>query len=212
MEFTKGEQVNSLLSAERDPSSPPPIDKTRGEDSRRLVERAKEDPGAFAELYDRHFIQIYRFVYSRVRDQARAEDVTSEVFMKALRGIGRYQDTGRPFSAWLYQIASNAVADSFRSLRPTEDIEERHDLSDGKSLEDLASQRDQLRQVWVLVERLPRQQREAVVLKFQEDLKIEDIAETMGKSPGAVKLLIHRGINKVRQEAGSIRHSSEEIN
>src|SRR5439155_24805163 len=103
-----------------------------------LVERAKRDPSAFGELYDRHFLQIYRFVYSRVRDQATAEDVTSEVFMKALRSIGRYQDTGRPFSAWLYQIAVNAVADSFRALRPSEDIDGHHDLSDGVSLVDLA--------------------------------------------------------------------------
>ncbi|MGH7876828.1 MAG: RNA polymerase sigma factor, partial [Candidatus Dormibacteraceae bacterium] len=85
-----------------------------------LVQRAKQDPAAFAELYDRHFLRIYRFVYSRVRDQSLAEDVTSEVFMKALRGIGRYQDMGRPFVTWLYQIASNAVTDSFRSARPTE--------------------------------------------------------------------------------------------
>ena len=69
------------------------------EDEKELVERAKRDPAAFGELYDRHFLQIYRFVYSRVRDQTVAEDVTSEVFMKALKSIGRYQDTGKPFSA-----------------------------------------------------------------------------------------------------------------
>src|SRR5579859_2883490 len=96
-----------------------------------LVERAKRDPGAFGELYDRHFNQIYRFVYSRVRDQSAAEDVTSEVFLKALRGIGRYQDTGRPFSAWLYQIAVNAVNDRYRSLRPTEDIDSQISISTG---------------------------------------------------------------------------------
>lgn len=167
---------------------------------RELVERAKEDPAAFGELYDRHFLQIYRFVYSRVRDQATAEDVTSEVFMKALRSIGRYQDTGRPFSAWLYQIAVNAVADTFRASRTAEDIDEQHDLSDGASLEDLAALRDELRRIWGLVEKLPRQQRVAMVLKFQEDLKIEDIASAMGKTPGAVKLLIHRGVMRVRQQ------------
>ncbi len=170
------------------------------EDERDLVERAKRDPTAFGEVYDRHFLQIYRFVYSRMRDQSAAEDVTSDVFMKALRSIGRYQDTGRPFSAWLYQIAVNAVADRYRSTRPTEDVEEQRGLSSaGPGLDEVAEQRDEVRRIWAVVETLPRQQRNALVLKFQEDLKIEDIAVAMGKSPGAVKLLIHRGVSKVRQ-------------
>jgi RNA polymerase sigma-70 factor (ECF subfamily) len=175
------------------------------EDERALVERAKYDPGAFGELYDRHFLQIYKFVYSRVRDQAMAEDVTSDVFMKALRSIGRYQDTGRPISAWLYQIAMNAVADRFRAARATEDIDEQRDLSaGGPALEQIAAQRDELRRIWAIVETLPKQQRMAMVLKFQEDMKIEDIAGVMGKTSGAVKLLIHRGVMKVRQSVSQL--------
>lgn len=169
-----------------------------------LVESAKRDPRAFGELYDLYFLQIYRFVYSRVRDQTAAEDVTSEVFMKALKSIGRYQDTGKPFSAWLYQIAVNSVADRYRSARPVEDIDEQRDLAvAGPSLEDVAAQRDELRRIWTIVETLPRQQRVAMVLKFQEDMKIEDIAAVMEKTPGAVKLLIHRGVTKVRQAVAS---------
>ncbi len=171
------------------------------EEERLLVERAKQDPNAFGELYDRHFHQIYRFVYSRVREQTAAEDVTSEVFMKALRGIGRYQDTGRPFAAWLYQIAVNAVADRYRAARPTDDIDEKRDLATGgPALEDFAAQREELRRIWRIVETLPVPQRTAMVLKFQEDMKIEDIAAAMGKSQGAVKLLIHRGVTKVRAQ------------
>ncbi len=171
-----------------------------GEDERELVERAKYDPTAFGDLYDRHFLRIYRFVYSRVRDQTIAEDVTSDVFMKALRSIGRYQDTGRPISAWLYQIAVNAVADRYRAARPTEDVDEQRDLSiGGPALEEVAAQRDDLRQIWSVVEKLPEQQRIAMVLKFQEDMRIDDIAAVMGKTPGAVKLLIHRGVTRVRQ-------------
>jgi len=168
-----------------------------------LVARAKEDPSAFGELYELHFQRMYRFVYSRVQDRAVAEDVTSEVFMKALRSIGRYQDTGRPFSAWLYQIAVNAVADRYRAQRPTDDIDEHYHLSDGSSLEETAAHRDEVRRVWALIEELPAQQRTALVLKFQEDMKIEDIAVAMGKTPGAVKLLVHRGVTRLRQQAAS---------
>ncbi|MGH7902886.1 MAG: RNA polymerase sigma factor [Candidatus Dormibacteraceae bacterium] len=174
------------------------------QDESGLVERAKSDPMAFGELYDRHFQQIYRFVFSRTRDQSAAEDVTSEVFIKALRGLPRYQDTGRPFTAWLYQIAVNAIADKYRGARPTQDLEEVRDLAaGGPGVDEITAQRDEIRRVWSLVEKLPAPQRTAMVLKFQEDMKIEDIAAIMGKSQGAVKLLIHRGVTKVRAQMGA---------
>jgi len=69
----------------------------------------------------------------------------------------------------------------------------------------MAAHRDELRRIWALVEALPHQQRTALVLKFQEDMKIEDIAVAMGKSAGAVKLLIHRGVTKLRDEASTLR-------
>src|SRR5437016_1261126 len=141
-------------------------------DERSLVERAKTDPGAFGELYDRYFHQMYRFVFSRLRDQTAAEDVTSEVFMKALRSIPRYQDTGRPFTAWLYQISVNTVNDRYRSTKPTVDLDEMYDLaSAGPGLEEVAVQRAELRAIWRTIETLPPQQRTAMTLKFQEDMK-----------------------------------------
>ncbi len=183
-----------------------PVSDPSRDDERELVERAKRDPRQFGTLYDRHFQQIYRFVYSRVREQTAAEDVTSEIFMKALRAMPRYQDTGRPFAAWLYQIAVNAIADRYRTLRPSSPLEDFHDLSiGGPPLEEETAHRDEIRRIWVLVEALPAQQKTALVLKFQEDMKIEDIAVAMGKTAGAVKLLIHRGVSRLRDEADSLR-------
>jgi RNA polymerase sigma-70 factor, ECF subfamily len=182
------------------------VSETSRDDERELVDRARRDPRQFGTLYDRHFQQIYRFVYSRVREQTAAEDVTSEIFMKALKAMPRYQDTGRPFAAWLYQIAVNAIADRYRTMKPSQPLDDFHDLSvAGPALEDLAAHRDELRRIWGLVEALPHQQRTALVLKFQEDMKIEDIAVAMGKSPGAVKLLIHRGVSRLRDEADELR-------
>jgi RNA polymerase sigma-70 factor (ECF subfamily) len=126
--------------------------------------------------------------------------------MKALKAMPRYQDTGRPFAAWLYQIAVNAIADRYRTLRTAQPLDDFHDLSvAGPALDDLAVHRDEIRRIWVLVEALPLQQRTALVLKFQEDMKIEDIAVAMGKSAGAVKLLIHRGVSRLREDAGALR-------
>jgi RNA polymerase sigma-70 factor (ECF subfamily) len=181
------------------------MDSSRDEE-KRLIESAKRDPREFGALYDRHFQQIYRFVYSRVREQTAAEDVTSEVFIKALKAMPRYQETGRPFAAWLYQIAVNAIADRYRTLKPAHPLEDFHDLSvGGPAIEEQASQRDEIRRIWRVVEDLPMQQRTALVLKFQEDMKIEDIAVAMGKTPGAVKLLIHRGVSRLREVSAELR-------
>src|SRR5258708_7671392 len=85
---------------------------------RLLVEAAQKDPAKFGALYDTHFERIYAFVARRMRDRDKAEDLTSEVFHKALANLKSYTWTGAPFAAWLYRIAANAVADfSKRSAR-----------------------------------------------------------------------------------------------
>jgi RNA polymerase sigma-70 factor, ECF subfamily len=170
-------------------------------EERELVERAKEDPDAFGALYDRYFPQIYRFAYSRVHDQSLAEDVTSEVFFKALRNIRRYTYAGHPFSSWLYQITLNAVADHYRGQHGEVELEEGASLpSSEPSVVDEVVRRDRSRRVWSAIDQLPRHQRAAMVLKFGEDKKIEEIAQIMGKSAGAVKLLLHRGVERLRRE------------
>ncbi|HSO94020.1 MAG TPA: sigma-70 family RNA polymerase sigma factor [Candidatus Dormibacteraeota bacterium] len=166
-----------------------------------LVERAKRDPEAFGVLYDRYFPQIYRFAYSRVRDQSLAEDVTSEVFFKALKNINRYTYSGHPFSSWLYQITLNAVADHYRGQRGEVELEEGADVvSQEPPVLDEVVRRDRSRRVWSAIDQLPRQQRAAMVLKFGEDRKIDEIAVILGKSSGAVKLLLHRGVERLRRE------------
>ncbi len=164
-----------------------------------LVERAKTDADAFGELYDAYFGQIYRFVYSRLREQDAAEDVTSEVFIKALRAIGRYKPSGHPFSSWLYQISVNAITDHYRAKRPTSNIDDAIGLSDGRqAVDDQVVEKSEADRVWMAIDALPAQQRTAVTLKLGEDLKLADIGVIMGKSEGAIKLLIHRGMITLR--------------
>ena len=164
-----------------------------------LVERAKRDADAFGELYDQYFGQIYRFVYSRLRDQEAAEDVTSEVFFKALRAIGRYKPSGHPFSAWLYQISVNAIADHYRAKRPTSNLDDAIGVADpAQPVADRVAQKDEAARVWAAIDSLPDQQRTAMTLKLGEDLKLADIGIVMGKSEGAIKLLIHRGMIGLR--------------
>ena len=170
-----------------------------------LVERAKSDADAFGELYDHYFGQIYRFVYSRLRDQDASEDVTSEVFFKALRAIGRYKPSGHPFSAWLYQISVNAVNDHYRSRRPTTSLDGAMAVADPqRSVDDRVADSTEAARVWAAIDDLPQQQRIAMTLKLGEDLKLAQIGEIMGKSEGAIKLLVHRGMIGVRQRLGVI--------
>ncbi|MGI8848257.1 MAG: RNA polymerase sigma factor [Candidatus Dormibacteria bacterium] len=168
-----------------------------------LIERAKADADAFGELYDHYFGQIYRFVYSRIRDQDAAEDVTSEVFFKALRAIGRYKPSGHPFSAWLYQISVNAIADHYRAQKPQSNIDDAIAVADpSRAVIDRVVESEEAARVWAAIDTLPDQQRTAMTLKLGEDLKLAQIGEIMGKSEGAIKLLIHRGMIGIRQRLG----------
>jgi len=168
------------------------------------VERAKSDPAAFGELYDRYFARIYRFVRTRIHDDGLAEDVTADVFISALRCIKSYQDQGRPFSCWLYRIAANAVASHYRNRRPLLSIDEAVDLAavEADPADEVVA-RDRVRAVWQAVDRLPAQQRAAMILKFSDDLTMEDIGAILGKSPAAAKLLIYRAVQRLRAELAS---------
>ena len=165
-----------------------------------LVERAKTDPEAFGRLYDLHFSRIYSFVYSRVRDRETAEDLTSEVFCKALGAIGRYRHSGHPFSAWLYRIAINAINDHHRASRPTQDLDSALMVADPRRpVADQVAESADAARAWAAIDDLSPHQRAALTLKLGEDMMLAQIGEILGKSEGAVKLLVHRGTIAVRR-------------
>ena len=103
------------------------------DDDRPLIEAAQADPARFVELYDRYVDRVYAFVSRRTHDRAAAEDITSEVFEQALTHLRRFEWRGVPFVAWLFRIASNAVADRWR-----QDARESHDppadVPDGRTV------------------------------------------------------------------------------
>jgi len=164
-----------------------------------LVERAKVDADAFGVLYDRHVAGVYRYVFARLHNSATAEDVTAEVFIKALRNIGRYRARGRPFACWLYRIAGNAIADHFRHQPESRELPE--GLPDRNAqVETSAIRHLEVEDIWQLVARLPAQQRLAMRLRFGEDRSLKEAAQIMGKSEPAVKLLIYRAVGRLRLE------------
>jgi RNA polymerase sigma-70 factor (ECF subfamily) len=174
---------------------------SRGTTDEDPVERAKRDPAAFGDLYDRYCGLIYRYIYSRVRDRSLAEDITEDVFFKALKHIHQYRNMGRPFSSWLYQIATRAVADHYRADRGELDLEQAQDLpAPDSNVLDEVIRRERSRCVWQAIDRLPRQQRTAMALKFSEDKTLEEIGQVMGKSSAAVKVLVYRAVQRLRRE------------
>jgi RNA polymerase sigma-70 factor (ECF subfamily) len=173
-------------------------------DERLLVEAAQRDPAKFEALYEMHFERVYAFVASRVRDRATAEDLTSEVFHRALAHLRSYEWRGVPFAAWLLRIAGNAVADQWkrtaRELRSPEDSPEPSaslDLraSESRVVEDRA-------RLFRLVEQLPEAQRQVVQQRFVEQRSIREIAERLGKTEGAIKQLQLRALARLRAQMG----------
>jgi RNA polymerase sigma-70 factor (ECF subfamily) len=164
-----------------------------------LAEKSTVEGEAFGVLYDRYCQQVYRYVHRRLRDRETAEDVTAEVFFKALRAIGSYRaDTG-PFLAWLYRIAANAVIDHVRARKLTLSLDLAVEAADSAApVDDQVITRTELARVWAAIDQLPQTQRTAVILRYEQDLPIAEIAQRMGRSDGAVKLLLNRGMGAVR--------------
>jgi RNA polymerase sigma-70 factor (ECF subfamily) len=167
------------------------------EDERRLVEAAQRDPSRFAELYDRNFERVYAFVVRRVRNRAEAEDVTSEVFQRALANLSRFEWRGVPFAAWLYRMAANAIVDRLQqagretALPPV--------LSDAEEIDPVALQQVEERAtLFRLVNELPSDQRRVVILRFVEQKSIRDIAQQLRRSEGAIKQLQFRALENLR--------------
>lgn len=164
-----------------------------------VIQRAKSDPAEFGRLYDRYVDRIYNYVYHRVGDAVEAEDLTSRTFYRSLVALPTYDDRGVPFSAWLYRIAHNVVANwhrdrARRAAVPLDGVPAQAELpGDRLMARTLATQR--LRRA---VRELDDDRQMLLILKFSQGLSNPEIAEIMGRSEGAVKSLYHRTLVALR--------------
>jgi RNA polymerase sigma-70 factor, ECF subfamily len=171
-----------------------PADFSDSSDERYLVEAARRDPKCFAELYERNFELVYSFVARRVGDRHAAEDLTSEVFLRALAAIRAFEWRGVPFSAWLIRIASNAVKDRWKSEANAKLV-----TADEEPIAPTSPLFDDGLRLYALVEKLPSDQKRVIVLRFSEEKSIRDIAGELGRTEGAVKQLQFRALKNLRQ-------------
>jgi RNA polymerase sigma-70 factor, ECF subfamily len=174
----------------------------RSADERALVEVAQSDPAKFDALYELHFERVYAFVASRVRDRATAEDVTSEVFHKGLANLPSYEWRGVPFVAWLLRIAANAIADyAKRAAREFPAPDDPPEAAVPQDLQDSEMRTIQYRaELFRLVGQLPEVQKQVVYERFVEQRSIREIAQRLGKTPGAIKQLQLRAVQNLRAQ------------
>lgn len=171
-----------------------------------LIERAKRDRSAFAELYRVYLPRIHAFCRAHCESSEEAEDMTAQTFEHALRALPRYEVRGVPFSSWLFRIAANLVTDrgrrSGRVLHLGDDpipefgIERHHENLPAVTVE-------RWERVGWLLERiatLPPDQQQAIQLRFWDDRTVTDVAARMGRSDGAAKQLLRRALNSLRVE------------
>jgi RNA polymerase sigma-70 factor (ECF subfamily) len=166
-----------------------------------LIERAKSyDQKAISELYKRHVQSIYRYIYYRVGDVNAAEDLTADVFLKALEGLEGFTYRGIPFSAWLYRIAHARVVDHFRrqARRELLPLDERL-VATGKGPQAAVEAQLYHEELQSAIAQLTADQQQVIILRFVEGLSNAEVARILGKSEGAVKSLQHRALNALQR-------------
>ena len=163
------------------------------------------DQEAFGQLYERYVDRIFNYVYYRTGNLHDAEDLTARVFQRAMNHIQNYTDRGVPFSAWLYRIAHNLVANWHRDRSrkqeiPLEDLPILPTKGDHPERNLVRSQEQDA--LLKLIRRLPSERQNLLILKFVEDLSNAEIGEIMGRSEGAIKSLYHRTLLALRDQLG----------
>ena len=177
---------------------------------RRLVEAAQADPARFEALYRKYLAQVYSYAFYELRDHHEAEDATERTFLAALTNLGRFEERARPadgegastFRVWLFQIARNAVAERRRKLRrrPEAPLEAAASVAAAVDIERDAVRKDEVAAALSAVGRLPDDRRRALILRFVDEMSTAEIAGVLGRSEGAVRVLIHRALRSVARD------------
>lgn len=194
--FVRGEQPND--------QGPGPVqtgERSQGDDASLAKRATAGDAEAFGALYDRYVDAVYRYAYYRVRNEADAEDVTSEVFFKALRAMPRYQPR-QPFLAWLYRIARNTLIDRLRRQRPQIGFEDALEHPGADRIVDPDAGLERLSDSIALraaIAKLTPLQQDVIILRYLEGLETREIGRIIGRRDGTVRGIEFRALGTLRQ-------------
>jgi RNA polymerase sigma-70 factor (ECF subfamily) len=155
---------------------------------------------SFGLLYDKYIGKIYKFVYYKTNHRETAEDIVSQVFLKAVDKIKDFQINKGTFQAWLYRIARNAVIDHYRSQKYDENVDDWWGLSDSSDIERDADFKIKLEEVDEYLKKLSPEHREIIIMRVWQGLSYAEIAAVTGKTEASCKMMFSRSINKLRSE------------
>ena len=180
-------------------------------DEKDLIKKVQKEPEVFGKLYDKYYPQIFGYILKRVADLEIAQDITSETFFKALKNLWKFRWKNISFSAWLYRIANNEIANYFRKNKKysisLDKLKEKgfepislHNPETEflKAQEELKKHQDFLK-IQEKISQLPIKYQEVIILRFFEKKKVKEIAEILGKKEGTIKSLLHRGLEKLKE-------------
>ena len=173
---------------------------------RPAVEAARRDPRAFEALYRKYVAQVYSFALYELRNVPAAEDLTAQVFMRALAGLPGFREQAEPphssFRVWLFQVARNTLSNERRRTRrhPEAPIELAEMMPATDDVAREVAARDELARAWDAIDRLPEAGRRAIVLRFVHEMSTREIGEVLGRTEGAVRVLIHRAVRRVARQ------------
>lgn len=182
-------------------------------EEQKLIERAKTDSEAFGQLYDEHYLVVFNYVLRRTGDAQLAQDLTADVFIKALTKMHSFAWLGRPFAAWLYRIAGRSIADHFRGkhtknislevlmdelgFEPVDETDIHQTLVETETALERHQQYTQVREH---LKTLPTKYQEVFALRYFEKKSIAEIAVITARREGTVKSLLSRGAKKIREK------------
>lgn len=169
----------------------------------RLIARARSDPEAFVRLYRKHYDAIFRYCAHRLFERAAAEDVTSQVFLKVVEKFGSFKGDEKRFRNWLYKIATNAVNNHLRKTVRRDNLLERACEQVNGSAGDCQPSSEKLAQLREAMLGLRPRYQAIIALRFFENLKLTEVAEILGSSPGTVRSQLARALADLRAKMNS---------
>jgi RNA polymerase sigma-70 factor (ECF subfamily) len=164
-----------------------------------MVAAAQRQPAAFAEIYDCYCTTVYRYLYSRIGNQADTEDLTTQTFLAALENLHRYREQGQ-FAAWLFRIARAKAMDYFRRGKSEVSLEALEFHADETDPLGLVIQRQELAQLTAVIQQMDPEERELLQLRYLAELSFPEMAALLGKNEAAVKKSIYRLLARIQSQ------------
>ena len=166
----------------------------------KMIERAKKDPRAFEPLYNKYHEQIFRYVNNRINDINHSCDIVSQVFMKAISNLHKFEHRGVPFGSWLYRIASSELNQWFRDTKAERKVSVPFENFRLELIDDESSDNGRLKELLgESLNELPESDLELIELRYFEKRSVKEIAEMKNLSESNAKVKCHRAMNKLRK-------------